>query len=366
MQDAYEELVRWYLRFNGFLCIENFVIHEPAPDADVVPQGGEIDTLAVRFPFSHEVTHAAPQKQMIRDERLNAEKESVIDFVIAEVKSGDRIRLNSIWRRANPEQDKARIEYMLRWLGPFRDQATIELVAEKLRTEVRAHHANYSVRLILFAKRDAPQGLPEGITVITFEQIMRFIVESRANCWIQLGVGTRSRHPQWSELVNMLWAVAGPERRLKPAEKIAAMLEVLDQTNFQRQKESEMRLLLSNLLTSPAYSFDDNIRSVLPDEQGLYIIYDWAVSSPVVIRAGRTKSASGGLKQRVYSNHLMGDQKGNLRQQLVADHVCADCEAAKNWIRSRCKVRFIPVPDDGIRCWAEHYMLSILRPKYCD
>lgn len=28
MEDKYEKLVRWYLRFNGYLTVENYVVHE--------------------------------------------------------------------------------------------------------------------------------------------------------------------------------------------------------------------------------------------------------------------------------------------------------------------------------------------------
>ena len=64
---------------------------------------------------------------------------------------------------------------------------------------------------------------------------------------------------------------------------------------------------------------------------GIYRIFD--VGEPhETVRAGRTKTAAGGLRQRVYQNHLMGDQKGNLRAQLVAGGVCADLEGAKRLI----------------------------------
>jgi hypothetical protein len=366
VEDAYEELARWYLRFNGFLCIENFIIHEPAPDAETVPQGGEIDTLAVRFPFSREVISAAQEKNIVRDELLQPSVPGLIEFVIAEVKGGDRIRLNSIWRNDARDQSRSRLEYLIRWLGCFPQEDTIAGVSARLQNEIHAEQGEYSFRLILFAKRDTIQGLPQGIKVITFAQITRFIVRSRANSWLQLGIGTRSRHPQWSELMNELWAIAGPECIESENEKVLRMLELLKVTNQLRRAESEMRQLLGRLLASPLYKFDERIRSVLPDEQGLYIIYDCSSDPFVAIRAGKTKTAAGGLRQRIYANHLMGDQNGNLRQQLVSDGVCTDLETAKSWIRSHCKVGFLTVADGVTRSRAEHYMLSVIRPTYCD
>jgi hypothetical protein len=366
MEDAYEELIRWYLRFNGFLCIENFIIHEPTPDAETVPQGGEIDTLAVRFPFSREVISAAQEKHVVRDELLEPPVPGLIEFVIAEVKGGDRIRLNSIWRDDARDKSRSRVEYLMRWLGCFPHEETIKNVSARLQNEIHAEHGEYSFRLILFARRGTAQGLPQGITVITFTQIMRFIVKSRANSWLQLGIGTRSRHPQWSQLMNDLWVIAGPENNESEDEKVSRMVELLQATNQLRRAETEMRQLLGKLLASPLYRFDERIRSVLPDEQGLYIVYDCSSDAFAAIRAGKTRTAAGGLRQRVYMNHLMGDQKGNLRQQLVSNGVCPDLVSAKAWIQNRCKVRFLTVADAVTRNWAEHHMLSVIRPIYCD
>jgi hypothetical protein len=52
MPDACETFVRWYVRFNGYLGVENFIVHEPR--AGRVNQGTESDILAVRFPYSQE------------------------------------------------------------------------------------------------------------------------------------------------------------------------------------------------------------------------------------------------------------------------------------------------------------------------
>ena len=63
--------------------------------------------------------------------------------------------------------------------------------------------------------------------------------------------------------------------------------------------------------------------SKLPCEHGLYVIYRKDAGDGEVLRAGRTKTAGDGLRQRIYQNHLMGNQKGNLRSQLLADGICA-------------------------------------------
>jgi len=126
-----------------------------------------------------------------------------------------------------------------------------------------------------------------------------------------------------------------------------------------------MQSQIAQLLNSEVIKFDNQCRNALPQEQGIYRIF--ALERPTeTIRAGRTKTAVEGLRQRVYQNHLMGNQKGNLRKQLVSAGVCHNLVAAKQYIRDHLAVQFLVVDDKDARIWLEHFMLSILRPKYCD
>ena len=50
----------------------------------------------------------------------------------------------------------------------------------------------------------------------------------------------------------------------------------------------------------------------------------------------------------------------------MRDRVCADIEQAKLWVSRYCLVQFTVVQETELRMWAEYYMLSVLRPKYCD
>ena len=133
-----------------------------------------------------------------------------------------------------------------------------------------------------------------------------------------------------------------------------------------QQRVHECQQIVDQLLAAPKFPFDDEIRSRLPSEHGLYAIYQKDAADGDVLRAGRTKTASGGLRQRLYQNHLMGNQKGNLRSQLIADGTCVDFAQAKIWIRQNCLVQVVVVGEDRLRAWAEYFMLSILRPKHCD
>ncbi len=127
----------------------------------------------------------------------------------------------------------------------------------------------------------------------------------------------------------------------------------------------ELEELLSRLLKAPTLRFDEGIRNALPEVHGIYRIFD-PREPQETIRAGRTNTAARGLRQRVYQNHLMGNQKGNLRTQLVAGGACIDLDGAKKLIRERFAVQVLAVEDEGERARLEHFMLAVLRPRYCD
>lgn len=122
---------------------------------------------------------------------------------------------------------------------------------------------------------------------------------------------------------------------------------------------------LTRLLSSPAIRFDDRCRSKLPAAHGIYRIFD-PRKPEETIRAGRTKSAAGGLRQRVYQNHLMGTQPGNLRAQLVADGICADLASAKRYVQENLAVQILAAENAEERIWLEHFVLGVLQPRYCD
>jgi hypothetical protein len=132
------------------------------------------------------------------------------------------------------------------------------------------------------------------------------------------------------------------------------------------QRAEECGFVLGRLLNAAKLPFDEALRSKLPVQHGLYAIYRTEATPGEVLRAGRTKTAGEGLRQRIYQNHLMGTQSGNLRAQLVRDRTCSDLEGAKSWIRENCVVQFVIVEDERLRTWAEHYMLGVLRPRHCD
>jgi len=117
-----------------------------------------------------------------------------------------------------------------------------------------------------------------------------------------------------------------------------------------QQRVEELKGVLNSLLAATPYSFDESLRSNLPEKPGLYMIFTRSNGPEEVLRAGRA-SGAGGRRQRVYQNHLMGNQSGNLRAQLV---------------RANCSVKFLVVEDEDTLRWGEHFILSVLRPRFSD
>jgi len=131
-----------------------------------------------------------------------------------------------------------------------------------------------------------------------------------------------------------------------------------------RNRTGSLQRRLEELLASPHIAFDAHCRSSLPTSPGIYRIFD--PSDPVTtIRAGRT-NAKEGLRERLYRNHLMGNQPGNLCSQLVRYGVCADRAAAKHHVRSKFVAQVLIVENDRERAWLEHFMLALLMPRYSD
>jgi len=120
----------------------------------------------------------------------------------------------------------------------------------------------------------------------------------------------------------------------------------------------ELERIVRQLLDSNALAFDDQLHGLLPEQQGIYMVYAKNAEPGEVLRAGKTRTAAGGLRQRIYRNHFMGDQAGNLRAQLVQQGVCKSMDETKSWIRSNCIVRYTVIEDDETRKWAEYLMAS--------
>jgi hypothetical protein len=144
------------------------------------------------------------------------------------------------------------------------------------------------------------------------------------------------------------------------------------------QRRTQCEAILEGLLSAPAFPFDDHLKSCLPEQHGLYAIARKdGVDQGEYLHAGRSKTAAMGLRDRIWNQHFWGGGKG-AESDLVDKVVKRQFKdlgiemgsttnrrtrlIAQTWIGNNCVVQWLIVDDPQLRCWAEHYILSILRP----
>jgi hypothetical protein len=164
---------------------------------EVVGQRTEVDTLAVRLPYSRETSGFLLP---IHDPLVNG-AEGKFDVVFAEVKSGDSNSPNPSWQH---QKKLSNIEYMLKFIGLHEDESTIKEVATQLQRKFTFEEASLRFRYIIFSKSKNKTWKDRGVNYITFDDCIRFISEDRGQCWLQARKGRRSLHGQWDELINNL------------------------------------------------------------------------------------------------------------------------------------------------------------------
>jgi len=98
----------------------------------------------------------------------------------------------------------------------------------------------------------------------------------------------------------------------------------------------------------------------LPELPGVYRFIN-TCQPMATVRVGRADVT---LRQRIYTNHIMGDQAGNLRAQLCRGGECTGMDDAKRFIRQNLAVQVLPIEDERERAWIEYFMHAALRPRY--
>ena len=222
MTQPAETFVRWYLRFNGYLAVENLIVHEPVQGA--VPQGAEFDVVAVRFPFSREVADF----ELSRHPQLEAiEQPGAVNVVIAEVKGGRDTSLNDPWRpEADDQLQLQRLKYLVRWIGFWDSENDVESVATDLRRTGRSDR-QCAVRAVYFGARHSQQAANLKIPEILLEDVTSWIVSTRVGCWRDQGLANRSCHDQWDPLIKNVWNWADPVLSGSQEQKIRSILAIV-------------------------------------------------------------------------------------------------------------------------------------------
>lgn len=154
-----ERLSYWYLRLNGFMLLENFIVH----DETSAEQRTDADLIGVRFNHRRE-NHSLPMK----DDPIIAACDTFLNFVIAEVKTG-KCALNGPW--TNPR--RTNMQRVLRAIGLVHP-SEIDLHAEAMYTRGTFSTPYCTGRLFAFGRTLDPS-LPAIATPVLFDDMLRFI-----------------------------------------------------------------------------------------------------------------------------------------------------------------------------------------------
>ena len=162
-----EKVAYWYFRLNGFLQIENFVVHPSRRGG----QRTDADLLAVRFPHRAEflLDHAQP---MLDDVDALALSSGLIDVIIAEVKSNQPCTLNGPWTLA----DRKNVHRVLAAIGCL-PQECIDQAAHDIYRDGYHEGDGLRVRLVALG-RDRNGDLEKShprIIQLTWLPILHFI-----------------------------------------------------------------------------------------------------------------------------------------------------------------------------------------------
>ena len=120
------------------------------------------------------------------------------------------------------------------------------------------------------------------------------------------------------------------------------------------------------LVSSEPYRFDENLESMLPSQPGIYRIFENGAGWTSSLLVGRTRTATDELRYRIYQNQYTGNQKSNIKAQLVKSGRFKDQDEAKTYLEEQCRVQFVVIEDVTDVKWAEHFILSILQPQFTD
>lgn len=166
-----EKVAYWYFRLNGFFQIENFVVHPEGGDR----QRTDADLSAVRFPFRAERLFDDPNDIMVDDDKGLDLSGSLIDIVIAEVKTNQPCTLNGPWTRA----DKQNLHRVLAAMGCLPAGLIDEAADHIYRTGCYRSDTMLRIRLVAVGRdrsADLESQYPD-VTQVTWVKLLAFIWE---------------------------------------------------------------------------------------------------------------------------------------------------------------------------------------------
>lgn len=184
-----DKIAYWYFRLNGFLGVENFVLH---PDDKKEPQRTEADFCGVRFQYHSEL-------DMEEDVFFKHDRKNPL-FVIAEITRGV-CKLNGPWTNPNREN----IQYVLRAIGAF-PPSEHEALAQSLYrhcTYPEPEKGQELVFQLIAVGKTADEDLRRRFPLLLQIELAHMLgfIYRRFDAYR----GQKANHPQWDQFGQVLW-----------------------------------------------------------------------------------------------------------------------------------------------------------------
>lgn len=196
-----EKVAYWYFRLNGFVQIENFIVHPERRGG----QRTDADLLAVRFPFRSERLFDDPNDIMVDDEQGLALSRNLIDIVVVEVKANQPCCLNGPWTA----EDRKNVHRVLAAIGCLPHEQIDVAAADIYRSGI---HRSNTLRIRLVAVgRDRSEELARGypqVTQLLWTEMLSFVWD-RFHCYRQ----QKTQVDQWDQEGRKIKWLADEYRR---------------------------------------------------------------------------------------------------------------------------------------------------------
>jgi hypothetical protein len=182
-----EHLVHWYLRLNGFMTVNDFVLHR---DHKPWGQRTDADIFGVRFPFRKELN--------LEDDPIFSKRNKPL-FIIGEITRGE-CKLNGPWT----DPSKQNMQYVLNGIGAFEPHA-IDPIAQSLYERYSYEDDSLRINLVAFGKAISStlSDPDKPVIQITIDRMTRFIFQRFRKYWIM-----KKDHQHWDYTGLELWNLA--------------------------------------------------------------------------------------------------------------------------------------------------------------
>jgi len=115
--------------------------------------------------------------------------------------------------------------------------------------------------------------------------------------------------------------------------------------------------MINKLLTQSRISFSEASSRLVPEEHGVYLIYDKRLDA--VIYAGRTKN----LRRRLLNDHKRGNIEGSqFRKALQQNFTLSSEKEITSYILENCSFQFIVIKEFEEIIRLEHFITAVLAP----